>query len=134
MVRDAYSAGAQPPHADDDDTVEPLDLRGDAANLTQELSLLLAQSIAQGQPGKRPPLAGGAGGEWANLAAGASPPRSRRTPHPSSGEALPPLPYTRPPRAPMPPPPPAPAPAPPAPSGLPPIGGGLGGGSMGGGL
>jgi hypothetical protein len=58
MVRDAYSAGVQPQQAD-----------ASTANLTQELAQLLAQSIAQGQPGKRPPGAAATGSELASLAA-----------------------------------------------------------------
>src|SRR5262245_35446937 len=58
MVRDAYSAGGQPQQADTS-----------TANLTQELALLLAQSIAQGQSGKRPPGAAATGSELASLAA-----------------------------------------------------------------
>src|SRR5262245_66433113 len=58
MVRDAYSAGGQPQQADTS-----------TANLTQELAQLLAQSIAQGQSGKRPPGAAATGSELASLAA-----------------------------------------------------------------
>jgi hypothetical protein len=58
MVRDAYSAGGQPQQADTS-----------TANLTQELALLLAQSIAQGQSGRRPPGAAATGSELASLAA-----------------------------------------------------------------
>src|SRR5262245_15770176 len=59
MVRDAYPAGGQPQPADS----------GSTANLTQELAQLLAQSIAQGQTGKRPPGAAATGSELASLAA-----------------------------------------------------------------
>jgi hypothetical protein len=60
MVRDAYAAGGQPQRADSN---------GSTANLTQELAQLLAQSIAQGQSGKRPPGAAATGSELASLAA-----------------------------------------------------------------
>jgi hypothetical protein len=58
MVRDAYSASVQPQQADTS-----------TANLTQELAQLLAQSIAQGQSGRRPPGAAATGSELASLAA-----------------------------------------------------------------
>ena len=69
MVRDAYSAGGQQPHQSDGSTTQgqPLDLRGNSANLTQELAHLLAASIAQGQTGKRAGTPTGA--ELASLAA-----------------------------------------------------------------
>src|SRR5215813_11755598 len=121
MVRDAYAAGAQSQHADDDADAQPLDLRGHTANLTQELSLLLAQSI-QGQGGKRPPSAATAGSELANLAALVSASQSQRNLQPSSfRDGLSSLAYNRPVQAPVPPPP-APAPIVPSSSGLPPMG------------
>jgi hypothetical protein len=67
MVRDAYSAGGQ--QADGSTTAQSLDVRGNTANLTQELAQLLAQSIAQGQSGKRPSGAAATGSELASLAA-----------------------------------------------------------------
>src|SRR5262245_45039850 len=67
MVRDAYSAGGQPQQADTS-----------TANLTQELAQLLAQSIAQGQSGKRPPGAAATGSELASLAALVSASQSQR--------------------------------------------------------
>src|SRR5262245_33707578 len=44
MVRDAYSAGGQPQQADGGAAAQPLELHSSTANLTQELSLLLAAS------------------------------------------------------------------------------------------
>ncbi len=71
MVRDAYPAGGQPQLADDN---------GSTANLTQELAQLLAQSIAQGQTGKRPPGAAATGSELASLAALVSASQNQRQP------------------------------------------------------
>src|SRR5262245_27585569 len=120
MVRDAYSAGTQSLQAGDDDDAQPLDLRGNAANLTQELSLLLAQSI-QNRAGKRPQSAA-AGTELANLAALVSASQSQRNLQPSFRDGLSSLAYSRPIQTPMPPPP-APAPVVPSSGGLPPMGG-----------
>jgi hypothetical protein len=72
MVRDAYAAGGQPQLADGS---------GSTANLTQELALLLAQSIAQGQSGKRPPGAAATGSELASLAALVSASQNQRQPY-----------------------------------------------------
>ena len=72
MVRDAYAAGGQPQLADGS---------GSTANLTQELAQLLAQSIAQGQSGKRPPGAAATGSELASLAALVSASQSQRQPY-----------------------------------------------------
>jgi hypothetical protein len=72
MVRDAYPAGGQPQLADGS---------GSTANLTQELALLLAQSIAQGQSGKRPPGAAATGSELASLAALVSASQNQRQPY-----------------------------------------------------
>jgi hypothetical protein len=69
MVRDAYPAGGQPQLADS----------GSTANLTQELAQLLAQSIAQGQTGKRPPGAAATGSELASLAALVSASQNQRS-------------------------------------------------------
>lgn len=69
MVRDAYAASGQQPHEADSSHPQdqPLELRGNAAHLTQELAQLLAASIAQGQSGKRAGTPTGA--ELASLAA-----------------------------------------------------------------
>lgn len=69
MVRDAYSAGSEQQHQPDGTPTQAqsLDLRGNSANLTQELAQLLAASIAQGQTGKRTGTPTGA--ELASLAA-----------------------------------------------------------------
>lgn len=72
MVRDAYAAGGQPQLADGN---------GSTANLTQELAQLLAQSIAQGQSGKRPPGAAATGSELASLAALVSASQNQRQPY-----------------------------------------------------
>jgi hypothetical protein len=107
MGRDAYSAGGQPQQADA--AAQPLDLRTSTANLTQELSQLLAASIAQGQAGKR--AAGtGAGSELANLAALVSASQNQRS-QPAHRDGLSALSYTRPAQPPAPPPPPGPAPS-----------------------
>lgn len=110
MVRDAYLAGSQPQPADGGAAVQPLDLRGSTASLTQELSQLLAASIAQGQAGKRAPGAAAAGSELANLAALVSASQSQRNLQPSYRDGLSSLSYARPVQHPAPPPPPAPVP------------------------
>jgi hypothetical protein len=108
MVRDAYSAGGQPQLAEDGAATQTLD---SAANLTQELALLLAQSV--GQAGKRPPGNGAAAGsELANLAALVSASQSQRPMQPAFRDGLSSLTYARPAQAPLPPQPPAPPPAP----------------------
>ncbi len=113
MVRDAYSAGAQPQQADGGAAAQPLDLRGSTANLTQELSQLLAASIAQGQTGNRAPGTMAAGSELANLAALVSASQSQRNHQPSFRDGLSSLSYARPAQHPAPPPPvPVPAHAP----------------------
>ena len=101
MVRDAYSAGGrQPPEQADGGTA--LDIRGSAANLTQELAQLLAASIAQGQSGKRLPGAA-TGSELASLAALVSASQSQRTHQPSFKDGLSSLSYARPAQSPAPP-------------------------------
>jgi hypothetical protein len=116
-VRDPYSASGQPQPADGGAAAQPLDIRN-TANLTQELSQLLAASIAQGQAGKR--AAGGtaatAGSELANLAALVSASQSQRNSQPTYRDGLSSLSYARPAAIPPAPPPPAPVPAPPAPA------------------
>jgi hypothetical protein len=107
MVRE-YPAGGQPQHAEGGTAVQPLDLRDTTASLTQELSQLLAQSIAQGQAGKRAPGVAAAGSELANLAALVSASQSQRSHQPSFRDGLSSLSYHRP-AQPMPP---APPPAP----------------------
>ena len=79
MVRDAYAAGGQPQLADGS---------GSTANLTQELAQLLAQSIAQGQSGRRPPGAAATGSELASLAALVSASQSQRQPYKDGLSAL----------------------------------------------
>ena len=69
MVRDAYSAGGQSQQADGGAAAQPLDLHSNTASLTQELSQLLAASIAQGQASKRAASPVAAGAELANLQA-----------------------------------------------------------------
>jgi hypothetical protein len=110
MVRDAY-VGAQPQQADDGAAGQPLDLRGSTANLTQELSQLLAASIAQGQSGNRAPGTMAAGSELANLAALVSASQSQRNHQPSFRDGLSSLSYARPSQQHVPPPPPPPVPA-----------------------
>jgi hypothetical protein len=111
MVREAYSAGGQPQQAEGGAATQPLDLHSSTANLTQELSQLLAASIAQGQAAKRaaPPVPAGA--ELANLQAlvTASVSQSQRPLQPAFRDGLSSLSYTRPAQAPMPPPPPLPS-------------------------
>ncbi len=112
MVREAYSAGGQPQQADGDAAAQPLDLHSSTASLTQELSQLLAASIAQGQAGKRAAGPVSAGSELANLQALVSASQSQRTPQPTFRDGLSSLSYARPAQPPMPPPPtPAPTPA-----------------------
>lgn len=111
MVRE-YSAGQQ--QAEGGVAAQPLDLRDTTATLTQELSQLLAQSIAQGQPGKRAPGVAAAGSELANLAALVSASQNQRSHQPSFKDGLSSLSYNRPTQGPMPPPPAPPPVAPPA--------------------
>jgi hypothetical protein len=113
MVRDAYSAGGQPQQADGGAAAQPLELHSSTANLTQELSLLLAASIAQGQAAKRAASPVSAGSELANLQALVSASQSQRAAlQPTFRDGLSSLSYTRPAQPPMPPlPTPAPAPA-----------------------
>ena len=76
MVREYSAGGPQSPQEAGDSTSQPpLDLRGGAVNLTQELAQLLAASIAQNQPGKR--LPGATGSELASLAALVASPTQR---------------------------------------------------------
>jgi len=116
MVRDAYSAGGQPQQADGSAAAQPLDVRGNTANLTQELAQLLAQSIAQGQSGKRPLGAAATGSELASLAALVSASQNQRGQPFKDGLSS--LSYARPAQSPAPALAPAPVPAPAAPSGL----------------
>jgi hypothetical protein len=112
MVRDAFSAGGQPQQAEGGAAAQSLDLHSSTANLTQELSQLLAASIAQGQAAKRAAGPGAAGSELANLQAlvSASVTQTQRAAQPAFRDGLSSLSYARPAQAPMPPPPP-PAPA-----------------------
>ena len=107
MVRDAYSAGGQSQQADGGAAAQPLDLHSSTASLTQELSQLLAASIAQGQGSKRAASPVAAGAELANLQALVS--ASQRPPQPTFRDGLSSLSYARPVQAPMPPPAPTPA-------------------------
>jgi hypothetical protein len=111
MVRDAYSAGGQSQQADGGAAAQPLDLHSSTASLTQELSQLLAASIAQGQAGKRVASPVAAGAELANLQAlvSASVTQTQRAPQPTFRDGLSSLSYARPVQAPMPPPAPTPA-------------------------
>jgi hypothetical protein len=111
MVREAYSAGGQSHQAEGDIAAQPLDLHSSAANLTQELSQLLAASIAQGQAGKRPAGPVSAGSELANLQALVLASQNQRPVQPTFRDGLSSLSYQRPLQPPMPPPP-APTPAP----------------------
>lgn len=99
MVRDAYPADGQQPsgEADTNTPGEPLDIRGNAANLTQELAHLLAASIAQGQTGQR---AGNnpTGAELASLAALVSASQQQRAVNPAFKDGLSSLSYTPAPR------------------------------------
>ncbi len=98
MVRDAYSAGGQQPSLEADGSTPQnhlLDIRSGTANLTQELAQLLAASIAQGTPSKRPPT--GAGSELASLAALVSASQNQRTVSPTFRDGLSALSYTPPP-------------------------------------
>ncbi|MBO0766556.1 MAG: hypothetical protein J2P50_18470, partial [Hyphomicrobiaceae bacterium] len=103
MVRE-YSAGQ--PLAEGSVAAQGLDLRDTTASLTQELSQLLAQSIAQGQPGKGASSVAAAGSELANLAALVSASQSQRSHEPTFRDGLSSLSYNRPMQPPMPPPPP----------------------------
>jgi hypothetical protein len=105
MVREAFSAGGQPQQAEDGAAAQPLDLRGSTANLTQELTQLLAASIAQGQADKRLSGTATAGAELANLAALVSASQNQRSHQPSFRDGLSSLSYARPAHAPPPPPP-----------------------------
>lgn len=95
MVRDAYSAGGQQVPQGADSSTQSLDIRSGTANLTQELAQLLAASIAQGQPAKRPPT--GAGSELASLAALVSASQNQRSVSPTFRDGLSALSYTPPP-------------------------------------
>ncbi|MBX9591174.1 MAG: hypothetical protein K2X43_17950 [Hyphomonadaceae bacterium] len=100
MVRDAYSADGQHPldQAEGSNTQgQSLDIRGSAANLTQELAQLLAASIAQGQAGQRAGTPTGA--ELASLAALVSASQNQRAMAPSFKDGLSSLSYTPPQRA-----------------------------------
>jgi hypothetical protein len=110
MVRDAYSAGGQSQQADGGAAAQPLDLHSSTASLTQELSQLLAASIAQGQASKRAASPVAAGAELANLQAlvSASVTQTQRPPQPTFRDGLSSLSYARPVQAPMPPPAPVP--------------------------
>ncbi len=101
MVRDAYAAGSQQqsPAADGNTQDQPLDLRGAAANLTQELAQLLAASIAQGQAGRR--VGTPTGAELASLAALVSASQNQRGVAPGFKDGLSSLSYTPPPQAPV---------------------------------
>jgi hypothetical protein len=114
MVRDAYSAGGQPQQAEGGVAAQPLDLHSSTASLTQELSQLLAASIAQGQAGKRAPSPAAVGSELANLQAlvSASVSQNQRPVQPTFRDGLSSLSYARPAQPPMPPPPPVHNPAP----------------------
>lgn len=97
MVRDAYSAdGQQPSHEADSSNTQglPLDLRGNTANLTQELAQLLAASIAQGQTGQRAGTPTGA--ELASLAALVSASQNQRAMAPAFKDGLSSLSYSPP--------------------------------------
>lgn len=101
MVRDAYSADGQQPSAEADGSNPQgplLDIRGNTANLTQELAQLLAASIAQGQTGQRAGTPTGA--ELASLAALVSASQSQRAMAPSFKDGLSSLSYSPPQRAP----------------------------------
>jgi hypothetical protein len=102
MVRDAYSAGGQQQSraADGNTQDQPLDLRGSASNLTQELAQLLAASIAQGQAGRR--VGTPTGAELASLAALVSSSQNQRGVTPGFKDGLSSLSYTPPPQAPAP--------------------------------
>jgi hypothetical protein len=80
-----------------DGNPQPLDIRGEASNLTQELAQLLAASIAQGQPGKRQQVGAAAGAELASLAALVSASQNQRTVSPTFRDGLSALSYTPPP-------------------------------------
>jgi len=110
MVRDAYSAGGQPQQADGGTAAQPLDVRGNTANLTQELAQLLAASISQGQSGRRPLGAAATGSELASLAALVSASQSQRSQPFKDGLSS--LSYARPAQSPAPAPTPVLAPAP----------------------
>jgi hypothetical protein len=113
MVRDAYSAGDQSQQAEGGAAAQPLDLHSSTASLTQELSQLLAASIAQGQAGNRAAGTAAVGSELANLQAlvSASVSQSQRPVQPTFRDGLSSLSYARPAQPPMPPPAPAPSPA-----------------------
>jgi hypothetical protein len=103
--------GGQPQQADG--TVQSLDLR--TANLTQELSQLLAQTIAQSQTGKHTAGAAATGAQFSNLVALVSTATQTQRGHqPSFRDGLSSLSYSRP-AQPVAPPPVSPVLAPPAP-------------------
>jgi hypothetical protein len=98
-------AGGQPQQADGGAAAQSLDLR--TANLTQELSQLLAQTIAHTQSGKPTPGAAATGTQFTNLVALVSTAtQTQRSHQPSFRDGLSSLAYTRP----QPPAPPSPAP------------------------
>src|SRR5262245_56676060 len=110
-------AGLEPQQADGCAAVQSLDLR--AANLTEELSQILDQSIAQTRVTKAAPGAPAVGPQFTNLVALVSTAtQTQRSSHqPFSRDGLSSLSWTRPPQpAAPPPPPPTPVLAPPAPS------------------
>ncbi len=112
MVREAYSASGQPQQADGGTATQPLDLHSSTANLTQELSQLLAASLSQGQTARRAASPAAAGSELANLQALVSASVSQRAAvQPTFRDGLSSLSYARPAQPPMPPPAPTPAPA-----------------------
>jgi hypothetical protein len=116
MVRE-YSASGQPQPADGGAAVQPLDLRSSTASLTQELSQLLAQTIAQGQATKLAPNPAAAGAQFSNLVALVSTATQTQRGHqPTYRDGLSSLSYARPAQPPAPPPPPAPVMAPPPPT------------------
>lgn len=95
MVRDAYSADGQEPSNEAENSSnqdQSLDIRGNAANLTQELAQLLAASIAQGQAGQRAGTPTGA--ELASLAALVSASQSQRAMQPAFKDGLSSLSYS----------------------------------------
>lgn len=95
MVRDAYSADGQQPSNEAENSSnqdQSLDIRGNAANLTQELAQLLAASIAQGQTGQRAGTPTGA--ELASLAALVSASQNQRAMQPAFKDGLSSLSYS----------------------------------------
>jgi hypothetical protein len=96
MVRE-YAASGQPQQTDGGAAMQPLDLRSSTASLTQELSQLLAQTIAQSQLGKPTPGAAAAGTQFSNLVALVSTAtQGQRSHQPSFRDGLSSLSYARP--------------------------------------